>query len=290
MANLAISSEMGKHYVGLAAGVLNSAQKSYHYHGYEVQLTRNENGVVYVNLTEVAKAFPKKNLTQIVNSQEIKEYCESLSKLQNYSLADLLIVKRGGNDNGTWAHQKVALRVAQKLSSEFAVRVDTWIEELLITGSVSVSRTLPQTFAEALRLAADQAERIEQQQKLLAVQNQTIIDLNEANAEMRVKVSYYDQILASKSTVNTTQIAQDYGMSAKKFNIILRNLKIQRKVGGQWILYAPHNTMGYVHSDTFVPENSTTGKVIMNTKWTQKGRLFLYDVLKRNGIYPLIEQ
>ena len=289
-ANLAISSEMGKHYVGLAVGVMNSAQKSYNYHGYEVQLTRNENGVVYVNLTEVAKAFPKKNLTQIVNSQEVKEYCESLSKLQNYSLADLLIVKRGGNNNGTWAHQKVALRVAQKLSSEFAVRVDTWIEELLTTGSVSVSRALPQTFAEALRLAADQAERIEQQQKLLAVQNQTIIDLNEANAEMRVKVSYYDQILASKSTVNTTQIAQDYGMSAKKFNIILRNLKIQRKVGGQWILYAPHNTMGYVHSDTFVPEKSTTGKVVMNTKWTQKGRLFLYDILKRNGVLPLIEQ
>ena len=136
--NLAISSEANKGYVGLAAGVLNNTQKSYHYHGYEVQLTRNENGVVYVNLTEVAKAFPKKNLTQIVNSQEIREYCESLSKLQNYSLADLLIVKRGGNNNGTWAHQKVALRVAQKLSSEFAVRVDTWIEELLTTGSVSV--------------------------------------------------------------------------------------------------------------------------------------------------------
>ena len=283
---------MGKHYVGLAVGVMNSAQKSYNYHGYEVQLTRNENGIVYVNLTEVAKAFPSKNLTQIVNSQEIKEYCESLSKLQNYSFADLLIVKKGAPSlgGGTWAHQKVALRVAQKLSSEFAVRVDTWIEELLTAGSVSISKPIPQTFAEALRLAADQAERIEQQQKLLAVQNQTIIDLNEANAEMRVKVSYYDQILASKSTVNTTQIAQDYGMSAKKFNIILRNLKIQRKVGGQWILYAPHNTLGYVHSDTFVPEKSTTSKVVMNTKWTQKGRLFLYDILKRNGIYPLIEQ
>lgn len=149
---------------------------------------------------------------------------------------------------------------------------------------------IPQTFAEALRLAADQAEQIDRQQKLLAAQNQTIIDLNEANAEMRVKVSYYDQILASKSTVTTTQIAQDYGMSAKKFNIILRNLKIQRKVGGQWILYAPHNTMGYVHSDTFIPDNSTSGKVIMTTKWTQKGRLFLYETLKHNNILPTIER
>ncbi len=155
----------------------------------------------------------------------------------------------------------------------------------------------PKTFAEALRLAADKVEEnerllgeIKNQQKLLTVQNEQIRDLNEANAEMRVKVSYYDQILASKSTVTTTQIAQDYGMSAKKFNIELRNLKIQRKVGGQWIFYSPYNTMGYVHSDTFVPEKSTTGKVVMITKWTQKGRLFLYETLKQKGILPLIEQ
>lgn len=281
---------MSKLCVDYAMSVIDT--KSYDYNGYEVQLTRNENGIVYVNLTEVAKAFPNKNLTQIVNSQEIKEYCESLSKLQNYSFADLLIVKKGAPNlgGGTWAHQKVALRVAQKLSSEFAVTVDTWIEELLSTGTVTISKSIPHTFAEALRLAANQAEQIEQQQKLLAAQNQTIIDLNEANAEMRVKVSYYDQILASKSTVTTTQIAQDYGMSAKKFNIILRNLKIQRKVGGQWILYAPYNTMGYVHSDTFIPDNSTSGKVVMTTKWTQKGRIFLYNELKNRDILPLIEQ
>lgn len=123
---------MAKSYANYAIKVID--RKSHDYNGCEVQLSRAENGIVYVNLTEVAKAFPNKNLTQIINSQEIKDYCESLSKLQNYSLADLLIVKRGGNDNGTWAHQKVALRVAQKLSSEFAVKVDTWIEELLTTG------------------------------------------------------------------------------------------------------------------------------------------------------------
>lgn len=156
------------------------------------------------------------------------------------------------------------------------------------TGSYSLA--VPKTFSEALRLAAAQAEQIEEQQKLIAAQGQIICDLNEANAEMRVKVSYYDQILASKLTVTTTQIAQDYGMSAKKFNVELRNLHIQRKVGGQWILYAPYNTMGYVHSETFIPDNSTTGKVIMTTKWTQKGRLFLYDTLKKNGILPLIER
>lgn len=133
-ANIQISSEIAKPYVDYAASVIVSKS----YNGYEVELTKNENGIVYVNLTEVAKAFPNKNLTSIVNSQEIKEYCETLSKLKNFSLADLLIVKRGGSDNGTWAHQKVALRVAQKLSPEFAIMVDTWIEELLTTGQTQL--------------------------------------------------------------------------------------------------------------------------------------------------------
>lgn len=156
------------------------------------------------------------------------------------------------------------------------------------TGSYSLM--IPKTFAEALRLAAAQQEQIEEQQKLLIAQGQTIADQNAAIAELHERTSYLDQILNSKSTVTTTQIAQDYGMSAKKFNIELRNLKIQRKVGGQWILYAPYNTMGYVHSETFIPECSTTGKVVMTTKWTQKGRLFLYETLKKKGVLPLIER
>ena len=92
-----------------------------------------------VNLTEVAKAFPEKNLTQIINSQEIKDYCDALTKLQNYSLADLLEVRRGGINPGTWAHQKVALRVAQKLSPDFAIWVDTRLEELLTSGVTTIS-------------------------------------------------------------------------------------------------------------------------------------------------------
>ena len=165
--------------------------------------------------------------------------------------------------------------------------INRWIE---LETEAAKQYQVPTSFREALLLAAAQQEQIEEQQKLLVAQNEQIRDLNEANAEMRVKVSYYDQILASKSTVTTTQIAQDYGMSAKKFNIELRNLKIQRKVGGQWILYAPYNTMGYVHSETFIPECSTTGKVVMITRWTQRGRLFLYQTLKGNGILPLIER
>ena len=150
---------------------------------------------------------------------------------------------------------------------------------------------VPQSFAEALMLAAKQQEQIEEQQRQLEANSKEIVELNGAIAEMEPKVTYVDMILASKETVTTTQIAQDYGQSAKAFNVLLRNFGVQHKVGGQWVLYAKHLPFGYVQSDTFqiVHKNGTNGTV-MHTKWTQKGRLFLYDELKKHNVMPLIEQ
>lgn len=150
---------------------------------------------------------------------------------------------------------------------------------------------VPQSFAEALMLAAKQQEQIEEQHRQLEANSKEIVELNGAIAEMEPKVTYVDMILASKETVTTTQIAQDYGQSAKAFNVLLRNFGVQHKVGGQWVLYAKHLPFGYVQSDTFpiVHKNGTNGTV-MHTKWTQKGRLFLYEELKKHNIIPLIEQ
>lgn len=150
---------------------------------------------------------------------------------------------------------------------------------------------VPKSFAEALMLAAKQQEQIEEQQMQLEATSKEIVELNGAIAEMEPKVTYVDMILASKETVTTTQIAQDYGQSAKAFNVLLRNFGVQHKVGGQWVLYAKHLPFGYVQSDTFpiVHKNGTNGTV-MHTKWTQKGRLFLYEELKKRNIIPLIEQ
>ena len=150
---------------------------------------------------------------------------------------------------------------------------------------------VPQSFAEALMLAAKQQEQIEEQQRQLEENSKEIVELNGAIAEMEPKVTYVDMILASKETVTTTQIAQDYGQSDKAFNVLLRNFGVQHKVCGQWVLYAKHLPFGYVQSDTFpiVHKNGTNGTV-MHTKWTQKGRLFLYEELKKHNIIPLIEQ
>ena len=109
--------------------------------------------------------------------------------------------------------------------------------------------------------------------------------------ELKPKADYLDQILQSKALVTITARAKDYGMSAKAFNKKLHELKVQFKQGHQWFLYSNYHNCGYTHSETVEYTHSDGRKdVTMNTKWTQKGRLFLYDLLKKNNIVPVIEK
>lgn len=174
------------------------------------------------------------------------------------------------------------------------------------------SAQVPQTFAEALMLAAKQQVLIEEQQKniearkaneerllienakkdeTITEQGDQIIKLSSDILTMKPKVDYCDKILSSTSLVTTTQIAQDYGYSAVAFNKILAELRIQHKVNKQWILYAPYLSCGYVDSvPVDINKSDGTVKVVFHTEWTQKGRLFLYEKLKSHNIVPLIEK
>lgn len=109
--------------------------------------------------------------------------------------------------------------------------------------------------------------------------------------ELKPKADYTDTILDNKSLVSVTQIAKDYGYSGQAFNQLLHNLRIQYMCDGQWLLYAKYQRNGYTHSQTYEIVKPGGKEIItqMLTKWTQKGRLFLYDLLKKEGIVPLIE-
>lgn len=109
--------------------------------------------------------------------------------------------------------------------------------------------------------------------------------------ELKPRADYTDKILKNTGLVTITQIAKDYGMSGNKMNELLHKLGIQYKQSGQWLLYSQYHGLGYTHSET-IPITRSDGRpdVKMNTKWTQKGRLFLYNILKENGILPVIER
>lgn len=128
---------------------------------------------------------------------------------------------------------------------------------------------------------------------LLAAQkmlDQIKLELTQAKQlvhELQPKATYYDLVLQNKSLLSVTKIAKDYGKSAIWLNTKLHEYGIQFKQGDQWFLYQRYAQNGYTQSDTYVIDDTHSR---MNTKWTQKGRLFIYDTLKAHGILPLIEQ
>ncbi len=130
----------------------------------------------------------------------------------------------------------------------------------------------------------------QQKDAILALENRNAIQ-EQIIHEMQPKADYTDMILQSKSVVNINQIAKDYGMTAQEMNKILHEIGIQYKQGGQWLLYKKYHSNGYTHSETFnITHRDGTPDVVMNTKWTQKGRLFLYEKLKEYGYLPMIER
>lgn len=135
--------------------------------------------------------------------------------------------------------------------------------------------------ADLLIQAGEQIKSLEFEKKQLQVELE----------EVREKTTYLDLILESPDDILTTQIAQDYGYSAVAFNRILHELRIQRKVNKQWVLYSKYMGKGYIGSRTsdFVDSNGVA-RTSITTTWKQKGRKFLYEMLKKNGYLPIVEQ
>ena len=174
------------------------------------------------------------------------------------------------NESGLYA-----LILSSKLES--ARRFKRWV----------TSEVLPAIRQNGRYELEQQVVKVEEQNRELESRNAYLEDIS---AYQKPLTDYARHILSSQQTVTVTQIAQDYGFTAVRFNELLMHLRIQHKVGGQWILYAPHVHRGYVQSfSSYYVKPDGEVQVKVHTRWTQSGRLFLYEELKRVGILPLIE-
>jgi phage regulatory protein, rha family len=143
---------------------------------------------------------------------------------------------------------------------------------------------LPTTFAEALRLAADQQEQLEN----LKLENK---EKDKQITELKPAKEYVDRILSTEDTMTITQIAADYGLSGLRLNQILHQERFIRNVGGQWLLYIEHMNKGYTKSETIIIKRKDgTEKVVPATKWTQKGRLKIHQILTKLDILANIDK
>jgi len=143
--------------------------------------------------------------------------------------------------------------------------------------------------------AEEESERLREEKQQLESNNYGLM-LENSQKEQQIKqleerTAYLRVIMADNSTVTASQIAQDYGMSAVAFNNLLRGIGIQRKIGEQWILYSPFLNHGYV-ATRMIPIHHAGGQDTFKpmTVWTQLGRKFLYDRLKKHGTLPVMER
>lgn len=239
-----------------------------------------KDGIVYLNLETVARGlgFTKRadSGNEVVNWTRVRGY-----------LADLGVVQKC--TTGDYIPENIFYRLAMKAKNEAAEAFQTKIADEVIPsirkhGAYMTPDTMQRFIADPdfaiglLTALKDEQEK----SRALEAENEKQSQLL---ADYEPKVQYLETILQSEGTMTTAQIAADYDMSAIQLNQILRDAGIQRKVNGQWILYRKYMGKGYTKSETInITRSDGRPDTKMHTRWTQKGRLMIHEVLTARGI------
>lgn len=241
-----------------------------------INVTLNENNEPIISARQLHKTLEVKTRFSQWVEQNFKMFKE------NEDFSSVVTTTQQNQYGGTKKLQDyaVTIRMAEHLAMMSKTNKGHEVREYFI--QVEKDFNSPEKIMARALLMAD--KKI----KLLENENENLlIELEEATKN----ADYLDLILQTKDSLTITQIAQDYGMSARKMNQLLKQERIQRIVNGQWVLYAKYLGKGYVSSRTFdyVGKDGKTHSNV-STVWTQLGRRFLYDKLKAIDVLPIIEQ
>ena len=272
---------------------MSNELQNFSFNGQKVQVIMMENEPYFLG-KEVAEilgySIPQKAILTHVDEEDVKTLkYKAFSKTEKAKLwegkdfSDKKLI----NESGLYS-----LIIASKLPS--AKKFKRWVTNEVLPSirkhgaymteeTVEEILTNPDTIIKlATQLKEERLAHQKTKEEKLMVEQQL--------SEAKPKVTYYDIILQNPSLVSITQIAKDYGMSGKGMNQKLKELKIQYKQSGTWFLYSKYQDKGWTSSETKIIPTNYGDKVTMYTKWTQKGRLALYDILKEKGILPMIER
>lgn len=250
----------------------------------QLQVFENENfGKIRVVEIDGMPWFAGKDVTSILGygngSRDINRHVDSEDR-QNYRNGTSEINNRGItviNESGLYS-----LILSSKLPK--AKEFKRWVTSEILPSIRKHGAYVTDEVLEAAIKSQDFA--FDLFQKLLTEKGRNIALQSKVNS-LAPKAQYCDVILQCKNTVPVSIIAKDYGYSAVAFNRLLHNLRIQYKMSGTWILYQGFAGEGYTQSRTYY---TADGVAVTHTHWTQKGRMFLYNALRREGILPMIER
>lgn len=261
---------------------MNTNLQTWNYESSEVR-TIQKNGEPWWVLADVCKVL------ELSSPHKVADRLEADEKGRN------LIPTLGGVQEMTTINESGLYAVILRSDKPQAKPFRRWVtNEVLPTirkhGAYMTEQTLERALTSpdflielATQLKAEQAQR-KQLETTVAVQNQQI-------AELQPKASYYDVVLNCKDLISITSIAKDYGKSGIWLNRYLNQNGVQYKQGNHWLLYQKYAEKGYTSTKTQTfPGADGQQHTKVHTYWTQKGRLFIYDLLKANGLLPLIEQ
>lgn len=230
----------------------------------------------------------------IADMLEIKNNRDMLNNVDEDEKLMSLVSTSGQNRNMWFLTEdglyEVLMTSRKPQAKVFKKKVKEILKTIRKHGSYMTNEVIERTLTSPdfiIQLATKLKEEQEARLELEKENSQLSLDLAEATEKTR----YLDLILDSPDELIVKQIAQDYGISAVKFNQILNKLRIQYKQNNQWILYSKFQGKGYIKSRTFNYIGSDKKQhTRINTCWTQKGREFLYRKLKKAGYLPVVEQ
>ena len=224
-------------------------------HGY-----LDENGTAYLNVADVARGLgfaQTKNGVEYIRWETVNRYLSEFGFSQPVGKDEFI------PENMFY---RLAMKASNAAAQKFQAKVaDEILPSIRKTGAYVNQAVISPEF---LRRIADEME--ERDRKI---------------AELQPKAAYCDKILLSDEALAISIIAQDYGLSAMAMNKLLADMKIQHRVGRTWVINYPYANMGYTVNRTF-----ERGATVTHTYWTQKGRFFLYNVLRKRGVLPTIER